>query len=341
MSETVISADRDRKEPPTGVRVLLHILSVLLCLCLCVSLLATTAILDFRLITAQDTVRRVANSMLMVPAQSRRIPMTAAVGGLSAASPSGSNAPAQVELVNWVYDTLQEQHGEELLVTREQMQAFVDQSPTKEYLTDKIASYMTDFINGTNTTTITTEELDWLIEENNAAIEAQLGVKIDDAARQQVLSFAEEMNISELIRTEVIDKLEDVTISGTSSPLPGEADDRFTVSDLMAQLRSLSSTTILIISIAVIVLLIVALFFTNRMRLSGTLCCVGIPAAVMGGLLTIATCVLQFVPGLMPNSIGNILSILVSTIAPVHYAILGLGIAALIGAIVANALRKK
>ena len=44
-----------RKNIPTGVRILLRAVSILLCVCLFASLLATALILDFRLMTSQDT----------------------------------------------------------------------------------------------------------------------------------------------------------------------------------------------------------------------------------------------------------------------------------------------
>lgn len=340
MSEEVIPTSNSKKALPTGVVVLLRILSVLLCLCLCASLLATALILDFRLVTSKDTTREIAGSFLSAPPQYHHTPITAAVGGLPTAQASDSNDQTQEELVGWLYNTLKEQHGEELLVTQEQMQTFLDQSTTKEYLTEKIASYMDDFINGTDTTTITPEELNWLMDENNAAIEGQLGVQMDDAAREQVLSFAEEMNIGEVIRTEVIEKVENIPISGGTTGQSGN-NAGFTVGDLMTKLRTLTSTTALIISIVINVLLIVALFFTNRMRLSGTLCCVGIPMTIMGGLLALGTGALMLIPSLLPDGLGNPVMVVARAIAPVHYAILGLGIAALIGAIVTKALRKK
>lgn len=352
MSEEVIPVPKCKKELSPGVRVLLQVLSVLLCLCLCASLTATALILDFRLVTSEDTIHEIAGSLLAAPARSRHIPLTAAIGGLRLAEPADGNAQTQQKLVGWLYDTLKEQHGEELLVTREQMQSFLDQSTTKEYLTDKIASYMSDFINGTDTTTITTDELNWLIEETNAAIEAELGIKMDNAAREQVLSFAEEVNIGEVIRTEVIEGVENLTIPGGSPLFPGNTPAQpngmnsaqggsYTVGALMADVRILTSTTALIICIAISILLMAALFFTNRMRLSGTLCCVGIPMTVTGGLLALATAALKIVPSLLPDSVGNAVAVLARTVAPAHYTMLGLGIAAVIGAIAAKALRKK
>lgn len=336
MSEEVNSLSAPKKELPTGVRVVLRILCVLLCICLCASITATVLILDYRLVTSEDVTRQIAGALFSVSSPPRQLPMPAAAGAAPTAEASDANAQTQQELVGWLYDTLKKQHGDELQVTQEQMQTFLDQSTTKDYLTEKIASYMDDFINGTDTTAITAEELEWLIDENNAAIEGQLGVQMDDAARQQVLSFAEEMNIGEVIRTEVIEKVENITISGDSTSQTG-----YTVGTLMEDLRTYTSTTALVISIVINLLLMAALFFCNRMRLSGTLCSVGIPMTITGGLLALATGALQLIPRALPGTIGNAVSVLTRTVAPVHYTVLALGIAALIGAIVAKALRNK
>lgn len=348
MSEEQIPVSNTAKDLPTGVKVLLRILSVVLCLCLLSSMAATVLILDFRQMTAHDTLQKIASAMLSAPPQPH-LPQTAAVGAPQTAS---ADEQTQQELVAWLYGTLKEQHGDALVVTQEQMQTFLDQSTTKEYLTEKIASYMGDFVNGTENTTITAQELTWLIEENNAAIEAELGVKMDEAAQQQVLAFVEEMNIGQVIRTEVIGNLENLTIPGASPIFPENAPAQpdglnsaqggsYTVGSLMADLRALTSTTALIVSIAVSILLIAALFFTNRMRLSGTLCCAGIPTTLLGVLLALPTVLLQLVPNLLPAPLGNAVAVVVGVIAPIHYAVLGLGIAALIAAIVTKALQKK
>ncbi|MBQ8622349.1 MAG: hypothetical protein IJ422_08565 [Oscillospiraceae bacterium] len=356
MSDEHIASSMPEKPPkkdlPTGVKVLLRIVSILLCICLFATLLATVLIVDFRLMTSKDTIRKMAGSMFSAPTYTHRIPLTAAAGGLRLAEPSDTNTQTQEALVEWLYDTLKEQHGDDLVVTQEQMQTFLDQSTTKEYLTEKIASYMDDFINGTSNTTITTEELTWLIEENNAAIENELGLKMDEAAKEQVLTFVEEMNIGEVIRTEVIEGVENMTIPGGSPLFPENAPagpdpensawgGSYTVGSLMADLRTLTSTTALTISIVVNILLIMALFFVNRMRLSATLCCTGIPMIVAGILLALPTALLQLIPSLLPNPLGNSVSVLVGTIAPVHYAVPVLGIILLIGAVVIKAVQKK
>lgn len=350
MSEEQIPVSNTTKDLPIGIKVLLRVLSVLLCLCLFASMASTVLILDFQQVTDRDTIQKIVSSMLSAPPHPH-LPQTAAVG---APQPTQASADEQTqqELVAWLYSTLKEQHGDELVVTQEQMQTFLEQSTTKKYLTEKIASYMDDFINGTNNTTITAEELTWLMEENNAAIEAELGVKMDEAAQKQVLAFVEKMNIGEVIRTEVIEGVENLTIPGGSPLFPENAPagpdaensawgGSYTVGALMADLRILTSTSALLICIAINILLIVALFFANRMRLSATLCCTGIPMTLLGTLVALPTALLQLVPALLPAPLGSAVAVVVGVIAPIHYAVLGLGIAALIAAIVTKALQKK
>lgn len=341
-----------KKDIPTGVKVLLRILSVLLCLCLCASLLATALILDFRLMTSKENIKKIAGTLVSAPVQTRHIPLTAAMGRLRLNETSDTTAQTQEALVEWLYDTLKAQHGDELTVTKEQMESFLDQSGTKDFLTDKISSYMDDFINGTSNTTITTEEVVELIKENKALVEQELGVTMDPQAWDQVIDFVEQSDIGEVIRTEVIEGTQNLTIPGGSPLFPEHAPagpdpensawgGSYTVGALMADLRAITSTTALTISIVVNVLLIVALFFVNRMRLSATLCCAGIPMTVTGSLLALPTALLQLIPNLLPDPIGSTVAVLVGAIAPVHYTMLGLGIGLLIGAIVTKVLRKK
>lgn len=346
-----MSENTEKKTPPVGVRILLSIISILLCIGLFASLLVTVCILDFRLITSKATIQKAAGSLLCAPVPHSPRPMAAAVGA-QPISAEASATQTQDALVEWLYGTLKEQHGDELVVTQEQMQAFLDQSTTKEFLTEKIASYMDDFINGTSNTTLTNEELSQLIEENMTLIEAELGIVMDDAAKEQVYAFVEKTDLDNVIRHEVIESIENVTIPGAAPLFPENIpttpgadnapdDGGYTVGAMMADLRRLTSVNALIIWSAIILVLIIALFFTNRLRLGATLCCVGLPATVAGLLLSLPTLVLQLVPGMLPSPLGSTVSILVGVVAPVHYILLGIGIVALIIAAVARSHQKK
>lgn len=346
-----MSENTEKKALPLGIRILLNIVSVLLCICLFVSLLAAVFILDFRLITSKDTIEQTANSFLCAPEQLPRLKLVAATG-VSPATEETAGSSTQDALVEWLFNTLEEQHGEELAVTQEQMQAFLEQSTTKEFLSEKIASYVDDFINGTSNTTLTNEELTGLIEENMAIIETELGIVVDEAAKEQVFAFVEEMKLDEVIRNEVIAGVENLTIPGGTPLFPENAPEEvdpensayggnYTVGALMADLRILTSVDALIICCVIIAVLIVALFFTNRMRLGSTLSCVGIPATVAGILLALPTLLLQLVPEMIPDPLGSTMSILTGAIAPVHYALLAGGIVFLIVGAVVKGLQKK
>lgn len=353
--EKKLSAQRTaatRNEIPVGIKVLLRILSVLLCLGLFASLLATTLILDFRLVTQKDTIRKVANAVFSPSVRTFHTrPMAAAVGTAVPVTTSETTGQTQQALVDWLYTTLKEQHGDELVITQDQMHSFLNQSTTKEYLTDKFASYTEDFINGTSNTTITTEEVVALIEENKALVEQELGITMDPQAWDQVIDFVEQSNIGEVVRDEVIAGVENLSIPGGSPLFPGNAPagsdpensgwgGSYTIGTLMADLRILTSDVALIICIAVNVMLIVALFFANRMHLSSTLCGAGIPVTILGGLLSLVTAVVTMLANVLGN-FGAILSIVAGAVAPVHYGMLALGILLFIAAIVVDVLRKK
>lgn len=339
------------KEPSTGVKVLLVLLSILLCLCLFVSILATTLVLDVQLLTSKDGVETIITGVLSTPARSRHLPLTAAMGGLRLSEPDAA-AETGDALVSWLFDALKEQHGEELEITREQMSEFLEESTLKDFLADKTASYVSDFFNGTDTTTITSEELEQLVRENSKLIRDTFGVDMSADVENIITGFTTDMKIDQVIRDEILGGLENMTIPGGTPLFPqfqpetngnstdenGMINGAYTVRNLMADIRVLTSTTALTICIVICVVLIIALFFTNRMRIAGTLTCTGIPALIAGILLVIPTALLQALPELFASgemaAMGSAIGAVTAVIAPVHYGLLGLGAALIVAAIV-------
>lgn len=331
-------SDVHTNTPSAGVRVLLVLLSIVLCICLFVSLLTTALIADVRLLTSKGGLEKIVTSLIIPQARpSHRLPLTAAMGSLRLAESNTADA-----LVSWLYDALKSQHGEELAITEEQMNTFLENSTAKEFLIEKTASYMSDFINGTDTTTISSEELKQLIDENSALIESTFGIAVTEDIQDAIVGFVDEVNLDQVIKTEVIGPLADTTIpgytpqfypSGPNLNSIGSAAG-YTVSHLMADIRTVTSTTVLIICIVICVLLVTALFFTNRMRLPGTLVCAGVPALIAGILLVIPTVLLQALPGLLDSAAAGAISTVIGVIAPIHYGLLGLGVALIVAAIV-------
>lgn len=335
-------SDVHTNTPSAGVRVLLVLLSIVLCICLFVSLLTTALIADVRLLTSKGGLEKIVTSLIIPQARpSHRLPLTAAMGSLRVAESNTGDQTADA-LISWLYDALKSQHGEELAITEEQMNTFLENSTAKEFLIEKTASYMSDFINGTDTTTISSEELKQLIDENSALIESTFGIAVTEDIQDAIVGFVDEVNLDQVIKTEVIGPLADTTIPGyTPQFYPSDPNLNsigsaagYTVSHLMADIRTVTSTAVLIICIVICVLLVTALFFTNRMRLPGTLVCAGVPALIAGILLVIPTVLLQALPGLLDSAAAGAISTVIGVIAPIHYGLLGLGVALIVAAIV-------
>ena len=354
-------SENQAKSPSTGVKVLLVLLSILLCACLLVSLTATALVLDLRLLTSKGSFEKIVTSVLTPPAQQRHLPLTAAMGGLRR-SQAGTGSQTGDALVSWVFDALKDQYGDELTITEEQMTTFLEESTVKDFLVDKAASYMSDFVNGTNNTSFTAEEVEQLIEENSALIERTFGVTVTPDIQDTITGFVKDMEIGQVIQEEVLGNLEDLTIPGYVPLFPQTGPDTghntpgndvtnsaqggaATVSALLADLRMLSSVPVLVGCIGLCLALIVALFFTNRMRIACTFVCTGIPALIAGILLVIPTSLLQAIPDLFGSGdlapIAGAVGAVISVIAPVHYGLLGLGAVLIIGAIVVKCIQNK
>lgn len=359
-----MSDNSTKKAPGTGVRVLLRILSIGLCLLLTVSLLATALVLDVQLLTGKNGMSAMIDSVLCAPPQTRRsLPMTASIGAAAAAQAEDRDSPIQDALIDWLYDAVQTDYGKPLPFTEEQIQTFLEQSTLKDYLGEKAASYAEDFLNGTSNTTITAQEISQLIEDNKALIESTFGITVTPKLEDQIISYVEGAGIDRVIHEEIIKGLQDLTIPGGSPLFPENAPDpdndpatengminsslggTYTVGALMADLKTLTSVPVLIVCIIVDLVLIAALFFVNRMRIVSTLVCTGISAAVSGALLSVPLAVAQLGSGLLASLTGPLLTDIIQAgagvLAPIHYGCLVLGVVLIAAGIITAATRKK
>ena len=314
MSEEIFTPDTDipvetakkpaKKKLPLGVRMLLGFASTLICLCLCVSLLATAIAVDLNLLFRDESLTQMVDCGLYPP---------------QASAPRLSETAGDTEslISQLIYEALQKQDDEDALkFTKADVDAFVTNASISEYLTDKTVSYLQDFINGTNNTTITTGEISTLINENKALIEQTFDVDVDEALQNQILTYVEENSVTDIVQTQVIDEARNTPIAGES----------FKVSNLMEILSTLASPTVIMILAGIDLFLLVLLFFTNRMRFGGTLICAGIPMLLVGALLAAPVIAAQNLLPLFlsaaPREATNIANLLLSIITPVHLAVL-------------------
>lgn len=341
---------KKKKPMHPALAALLKIATVLLCLILSVSLLATMLVLDLRQLTSKSGLTKVVEDLLCEQSAVGVSRVNAAPGaaGVDISMPEGTDSES---LVAWFYEAMKNQYGANMKVTQEQMQTFIDQSTAKDYVSEKVASYINDFVNGTSETAVPTDEILDLLDENLDLAEEVFDVKVDRALRDQVKTFLEKNDINEMVRTQVIEQVENIEIPG-ATPLLGSLTDHtggtYTVADLMAELRVITSSGALTILIVLDLLLVVLLLLTNRLRFGPMLVSAGVPTLVVGILMSLPVALIQLLPLLLGNSLGiaaialDLIVAVVGRIAPIHYgaAILGL-LLIIIGGVITPSKKKR
>lgn len=339
---------KQKKPLNPAVAVLLKIASALLCILLTASLTATLVVLDVQQLTSQRGLTKVVEGLLceMPTVSFNRI--NAAPGAIETV---GAEDVDQESLLAWFYDTMKSQYGDELKITQQQMQAFLEQSTAKDYVSEKLASYVSDFVNGTNKTELPADEILDVLDENLDLAEEIFGMKIDRKVKDEVSNFLERNNINEMIQSQVIGQLQDAEIPGVTdvmSSLFGYSGDAYTVGDLLDGLKTITSPSVLAVLIMVDLLLCMLLLLTNRFRFSAMLIDVGVTALVLGLLVSLPVAAIQILPLVAGDGLGlasvilDVLAAFVRPIAPVHYgaAIVGL-LLTIIGGVITPSKKKK
>lgn len=352
---------KPRKKPHIALRILLQFVSFVLCVCLSAGLLAAAVLADVHVLTSAGGINRIISALFTAPASSAPRPIAGAAGGHMSVPDlgdveipddilsGGADAENVNALVTFLYETLQARSEEPLPITEEQLQNFIEKSTVSDYLSEKLAGYAEDFINGTENTTITTDEVMTLLEENKTLIHQEFGVEITPEMEQQITATVEkvvvEQDISATIRNEV-----NSTVSGM---LPGGSEENG--DEKLAQLRSLlqfiSSDSLLYAAVACCLALMLLLCLANFYNVPAGLTWSAVPAMVLGLILSLPLAAVQLLPQALAALVPELTLVIqvaggfAGAIAPVHYGLLGLGLVLLIASIVwrcvCGALRKK
>lgn len=231
----------NKKQLPTGVRVLLGFISVLMCIVLFVCSLVTILIADLGLLTSKGGLQKLIQDVLFSTSAPAR-PGFAPAGVLPGRSPVRLNEAENVggfdlggidlsglvngdgadgALADIIYGIMEEQFPEEEIpFSKEDVTEFVEQSTLPEFISDKISGIVVDVINGEVTTTITKEDVEQLLEENKELIEDTFQTEIPDEVIESVGTFVEESKLSETIQQSVA---EIVGVEAPSATVPGDA----------------------------------------------------------------------------------------------------------------------
>lgn len=358
------------KKPHVAVRVLLGILSVILCLALFCTTVVTMVVTDLKVLTSKDGLQTIITQLVFAGSQ-KKAPVyhfqAAGVGGIrldepeipEGGLPDGGSTDF---IVDFLYDYLSKEIGEELDISKEEVGALLEESTIPEFVTDKMSSMVSDIITGESTTEITKDEILDLVEENKQIIEDVIGQELPQEVIEQIANVAEENNVAETVK-------EAVEIQLGLKPAPGGTDDgeasfkpvikenviqgvlsgESTIDDvlnggipaMLALLREITSTTVILSLLGVCLVLIGLLFAANYWKLHAALRGAGISLMLAALPFAAATVVVQAVPALLEVPVLRIVALVLQTTGVVSFGTFGAGLAMLIGSIVWGSLRKK
>lgn len=336
------------RKPVLPIRLLLQFLSMIVGLALTVSLLATAILLDVRLLTSADGLQSIITTLISGAdtEPSAALPGNGYVVSLGSTDNAFDNIELPADaltdtniLTDYIYDIIQNSTDEETTVTREQVETFVNESTIKDYTAEKAASYVSDAINGEETTTITVDEIMQLFEENQQLMEEHFDITITEEMkselRTQVTKAIEEDDLNGAIRQEINNVLE--------QPIECTA---YTTKDIIAIIGQITSTKMLSYAIGLCLFLIALLMLLNYYKLPKGLSWASSSFITVGLSLSIPLLILRSTPDLLarviPEAAGLAQTIdsMTSSIVLVHYGTLALGVLMLILSIVWRILAK-
>lgn len=365
------------KKMNLGIRFILGFISVILCILLVVATLTTAILADLNVVFQPDNLQKLLTDALFTSATTRLPAPHAAIGGNGTGVPSVQRFPVRMDdatafsgvegtdtsaMVEWIYGAITEQFGDaEGIPTLEVVQEFVDESTISDFLTEKTASIISDIITGSSNTTISTAEIQTLLEDNAQLIQDTFGIEMNEEIISQVVTVVEENEIVQTIQKEGVTKVvEDMVASGALDlpmdmlPTPDSGDGEGSgsptanpVMELLKTVQSIVSTTTLLMAVGVCVVLIALLLVTNIKRIWIGINNTGISLTIAGTILMIPTCLLWFAADLLTEllkeagPVGSIVLYILKSTAPVHVGVFAGGIVLIIGGCVLRTILKK
>ena len=334
---------KTRRKPHIVLRILMQLLSFVLCLVLVGSLVATVVLADLNHLRSAGGIKQLINAVLIpdsgsqsakphVGAAGVTIPGNVDLSDLPIDLLTGGTAEENLEsLIEWAYEKMEESSDVPLNFSKEDVMEFVEESTVTDFIADKLASYTEDFINGTQNTTITADEIMDLIEDNEDLIEEKFHMVITPNIREtiekNVVKVVEEDDLNSTIRVQVFESVEQ-TIDQTAS------DMGMSWEEIQPILQLLCADTTLYIAIGVCVLLLVLLCLLNYYNIPAGLTWFAIPSILVGILLTLPLVLLQTSPDLfaqfLPTAVVGVVAAFADVLLPIHATVLIAGLAVLV-----------
>lgn len=342
-----------RRSRPWPVKILCGLLAFVLCVAMFAVTLAGVVVIDLRVMSSEDGIRQIITQLILPTGMStgNRYP------GLTAAPSEPTDEDALTgPLTDWAYDQLVEQFGDATPITKEQLAHFMNESSAKEFLVEKTAGAVDDFINETNKTVITREEVMQLILDNTQMIEAAYGVVFTDEELQGIEDTLAETELFDILEEKgFVGVLEESLTDAIASGKPGfdaavagdaesflaiQAAARKQAQEILSWVSMAVSDTAIIGTLGAFLALFLLLLLCN-FSLPKTLSDTGIVLLVNGLLLCIPIAMdnLGLLRTILPPEIFSVVHGILLSVTPVHIAVLAAGGGFLLLAILAKIIK--
>lgn len=327
-----------------GVRFLLGFITFLLCVALFVTTFAGILVSNFvQILSSQDNLQTMLRQVLFVDLKQ---PATVRSAPAMRATPTMLLAPGNIRLndqstassmVDWIYEALAEDFGDELQVDLETVKDFVERSTLDDFLVEKGAGLISDVYTGESTVTLSADEIQAKIEENADLIEEVFGVPVDMEVVTNVTSVIEENEYVSRIEEEgivnIIMSAGGSTEEGMENPNSADIQQ---VQEILDTTRMVLSVQTVLIFVGAILLLIVLILVVNMKQIWAGLNAIGI-TAMLAALPYVVLTLLPagFISGLgLPAMAEIVANTIIGIGSVIYYGVFGFGLAMLIAGIV-------
>lgn len=354
-------------------KILLGILTFILCIALMVSTVVTIVMADVSILTDKDNINTLITEFLKPSASSKQTlgmsmgadtvgtPQQGADIGIAAVGNSGF-------MVDVLYDMLQQEAGGELPFTKEQVENFVEESTLGDFLAEKGAGLVSDLLTGEKTTTITVDEIKQQLEQNAQLIEDTFQIPMDAEVISGLTAGIEEAGVLDQINEGGLESIlaaddgnadqspdaEGVTTNKEKTPvtlegvLSGAVDvSSLSLPQMMELFRSIASGTVLLSCIGVCAVLIGLIFLTRWKKYYLAMIFIGITWFITGLICMIPALVVWSVPALVMEMLGEmavgmtLVAKIVDMTCPVTIGVTVFGLALIVAGGVLAGLTKK
>lgn len=328
-----------------GARFGLWFLSFLLGFALFVAALSTSLIADARVLTNADTLEKLIRQVVSFSVSNGDL--AAAPHNAYTLQPLSYNAALPIDdaspvadssgdnlgqaILDSLYAALEEDMGTSLPISKEEMGELIEQSTVKDYLTEKTAGMVSDFIRGDVTTTIEPEDIRQLLDENEELISSVLGQPLPEEYTEKVVEWIAESEVINDLNTNGIQELIPIP-SEEPAPSQGLANTLYYMNDVMEIVRSVISLPAFFGCLAVCLVLIALIILCNWGRWGIGLRRCGYP--LLFASLPLIPCLITYADAPFNDSTFQLIWSLMSSFTPVYALILGIGVAFVISGII-------